>query len=84
MDDTYAEVGVKVILGKSLSEECWATEMDEYVGKKTQITYVGWGPDHGWCRVAIDRGVWWWCIQDMILATEKALVRKGDPRFMGR
>ena len=83
MDQTYAEEGVEVIIGRG-SGICWTLEMEEYVGKKTHITYVGVGIDEGWCHVAIDRGVWWWLIQNIILASERTLVRKKDPRFMGR
>jgi hypothetical protein len=82
MDITYAEVGTEVILGR-YNHQRWVWTMEPYVGKQTRITKIS-ITDPSWCRVEADGGMWCWPILGMILATEKALVREGDPRFTRR
>ena len=69
MDSSYAEVGTEVILRKGKS---WVQGMEKFTGQKAIITQC-W---HEYCRVNIDNGNYWWCIQAMYLASDEPLLRK--------
>ena len=89
MDDTYAEVGTEVIIGRHTHKPWhtpienrnqdvvlyWRLEKEEYVGKKAKITMVV-GRDWSGClccRVDIDHGRNNWRVESMILASEADL-----------
>lgn len=79
MDNTYAEVGTEVVLGKHVCRsrgEHWRSEKDQYVGKRTTITYVT-GLDFSGClccAVSCDNSRWDWRVESMILASDVPLL----------
>lgn len=72
MDQTYAEVGAEVILGKGRG---WVPGMERFTGKKATITGF-WGSENRHCIVDLDNGAYVWCVQAMYLATDEPLLRK--------
>lgn len=80
MDDTYAEVGTEVILGKHtrVGNCClaWAEGKECYVGRKTRITMVVGKDCIGalCCRVQCDYGKYRWRVENMILASDVPLL----------
>ena len=79
MDNSYAEIGTWVILGKHKREDrwfgfSWHPHMERYVGKKTRIKNVFVVGDMVWCYVACDRGQFSWRAEDMILASDIPLL----------
>jgi hypothetical protein len=92
VDDTYAEVGTEVILGKHTHKPWhtpidtrnqdvvlyWRPEKEEYVGKKAKITKVV-GRDWSGClccRVDIAPTSLEFRVESMILASEEEILRK--------
>lgn len=79
MDETYAEIGTEVILGKHVGRSCgteWVQEQNQYVGKKTTITRVR-GTDFSGClccSVSCDNSRWDWRVESMILASDVPLL----------
>ena len=79
MDSTYAEVGTWVILGKHNRRVDfygwdfgfeWQPEMEQYVGRKTQIRIT----DGRLCLVWCDGGAYRWRVENMILASDVPLL----------
>lgn len=91
MDDTYAEVGAEVILGRH-THKPWHTPVDtsnqdvvlnwmpakeKYVGKKARIMWVR-GHDLSGClccAVDVDGEAWSWRVESMYLASDEVLIR---------
>ena len=85
MDESYAEIGTHVILGKHKRLTNYGTDwiderMDEYVGKEAVIRDVFQATDGCCvCYVDVDEGCYYWRVEDMILATDVPLL---TPRQM--
>ncbi len=83
MDDTYAEVGVEVILGEHVPRSRganWNPGQELYVGRKTKITRVC-GTDYSGCLccyVECDFGHNDWRVENMILASDVPLLTPED------
>lgn len=76
MDSTYAEVGVRVIIlkGPDRNERTgWSMYMDKYIGQEASIIDIE--GETGECLLDVDDGEWWWPIQDLILASDRELLR---------
>ncbi len=78
MDETYAEIGTEVILGRHTQDNRyvgleWDPNMERFVGRKTTITAFKRGRVPA-CYVACDGGDFYWRIQDMILASDVPLL----------
>ena len=81
MDESYAEVGAEVILGKHTRDPVgcginWNPYKDKYVGKKTVITKVRSRDLSGClvCSVQCDNESWAWRVENMILASDVPLL----------
>ncbi len=80
MDESYAERGTEVILGRHKRETVFGTdfcspEMDPYVGRAAIIkeSFLC-GDGCLCCYVDIDDGVYYWRVEDMILASDVPLL----------
>lgn len=79
MDETYAEVGVKVVLGRHTSTDGsyrglnWNSDMDLCVGKIATIKSVEGNDSYG-CLVCVKEYGWSWRVQNMILASDIPLL----------
>ena len=80
MDESYAEVGTEVILGKHIhipgGGSNWNEEKEAYVGMKTTIIRIK-SRDYAdclCCAVACDKGIWSWRVKNMILASDVPLL----------
>lgn len=77
MDETYAEVGTRVVLGRHTTVRGgrnWHSSMDCFVGKITAITCIE-GNDVNGCLVCSVKGNNWnWRVQNMILASDIPLL----------
>ena len=79
MDESYAEIGTEVILGKHIERRAgynWVPEMDLYVGLRTQIARISGRDTSGClvCRVQCDCRFWPWRVESMILASDVPLL----------
>ena len=84
MDESYAEVGTEVILGKHVMRrrgKNWTEAMDVYVGVKVKITGLSRGfSEHRdlsgclCCKVDLDHGEHDWRVESMILASDVPLL----------
>ena len=89
MDESYAEVGTKVILGKH--KRCtrvgtaWCEgDMDAYVGSEATICAVFKATDGCMaCYIDIDQGEYYWRAEDMILASDVPLLTPRQKRQLG-
>ena len=89
MDDTYAEIGTEVILGKHKRETVcglrWCNDcMNPLIGKKTKITQT-YRDDDGLlvCFVMGGVGPHAWRAEDMILASDVPLLTPKQKRQLG-
>jgi hypothetical protein len=84
MDETYAEVGTKVVLGKhipkpylvnpGLMNANWCSHMDTLVGKIATITGKS-GKDGSGCLLCcVKENNWFWRVENMILASDIPLL----------
>lgn len=80
MESIYAQVGVRVIILKGANSNettGWSMYMDKYIGKEARISFINSLDDGDWCLLDID-GVatdWWFPIRDLILASDRELLR---------
>ena len=88
MDESYAEVGTKVILGRHKRRTrvgiAWCEgEMDAYVGSEATICDVFKATDDCMaCYVDIDQGQYYWRAEDMILASDVPLLTPEQKRYL--
>lgn len=84
MDESYAEVGAWVILGRHKRYVQWVgtywdSRMDQYVGRKTKIKHVcAFSDKIVLCSVACDNGHFLWRAEDMILASDVPLLTEAE------
>jgi hypothetical protein len=83
MDESYAEVGTEVILGrpKNNAPGYWVRTMEPYVGGKATIISVHLGLCSV-CYVDADMGRYYWRVEDMILASDVPLLTPGQKAKM--
>jgi hypothetical protein len=80
MDESYAEVGTEVILGKHVHKfggQNWIEAKEAYVGMRTTITRVRGLRDFAGClccSVVCDGGEYSWRVESMILASDVPLL----------
>lgn len=83
MDESYAEIGTKVVLGRHVTKQLlssrgtsnnWSNRMDEFVGMVTTITWV-WSKDGCGCLLCkVEGNDWYWRVENMILASDIPLL----------
>jgi hypothetical protein len=89
MDESYAEVGTWVILGRHKRSvrgfgTYWDSRMNQYVGRKTKIKHVCAFDDKiVLCQVACDNGHFLWRAEDMILASDVPLLTTEQKAKLG-
>ena len=88
MDESYAEVGVSVILGIHKRETVYGTDwdsaMDKYIGREAVIRRTRYIADGCLaCYVDVDGGEFYWRVEDMILASDVPLLTPEQKAKLG-
>ena len=83
MDESYAEVGTKVVLGRHVLKQRlsspgtsnnWSDRMDEFVGKTATIDVVFNKDGCGCLLCKVKENNWYWRVENMILASDIPLL----------
>lgn len=88
MDESYAEIGTEVILGRHVDRimgRNWCEEKNLYIGVKTKIIRTGMRDMSGCstCHVECDGGRFNWRVESMILASDVPLLTPKQKAKMG-
>lgn len=80
MDESYAEVGARVVLGRHTSTDGsygglnWNSDMDLFVGKIATIKSIEGNDILGYLCCRVKGNNWNWRVQNMILASDIPLL----------
>lgn len=77
MDETYAEVGARVVLGRHTAVRGgrnWTSDMERFVGQISTIEYIDGKDFYGCLMCGVKGNDWLWRVQNMILASDIPLL----------